>query len=298
MEELSELSHLDLLYILIIKSLEVIPYKVLFYLGKALALLLYILPNKHKRISRTNLELVFSDKTPSQINSVLKDSLFHSIMNFLETGLVWGKKDYKKKQGFVDVKNFSEIESSLSSGNGVLLFTPHIGNIEIIINFLGQHTDCTIPYTPPKNKYLDKVITDSRNSSGVKMVETNLGGIKEMLSTLNNKNLVAVASDQVPKRGAGVSSTFFNNEVYSMNLLPKLQQRTGCTVHFMYCERKEKGEGFVIHFHNKTDILSDDKVGVDKMNNEFEKCIMRLPGQYAWEYKKFKRTTKVSIYDR
>ena len=186
----------------------------------------------------------------------------------------------------------------MSSNKGVLLFTPHIGNIEIIINFLGQHTDCTIPYTPPKNKDLDKVITDSRNSSGVKMVETNVGGIKEMLLALNNKKLVAVASDQVPKRGAGISSTFFNNEVYSMNLLPKLQQRTECAAHFMYCERKEKGEGFIIHFHNKIDFSSDDKEGADKMNNEFEKCIMKLPGQYAWEYKKFKRTKKVSIYDR
>ena len=241
MEELSELSRLDLLYILIIKSLEAIPYKVLFYTGKVLALLLYLFPNKHKRISRANLELVFSDKAPSQINSVLKDSLFHSIMNFLETGLVWGKKDYKKNKQFIDVENFSEIENSLSSGKGVLLFTPHIGNIEIIINFLGQHTDCTIPYTPPKNKGLDKVITDSRNSAGVKMVETNVGGIKEMLLALNNKKLVAVASDQVPKRGAGISSIFFNNEVYSMNLLPKLQQRTECAAHFMYCERKEKG---------------------------------------------------------
>ena len=298
MEELNEISSLDVLYILIIKSLEAIPYKGLFYLGKILALLLYLLPNKHKRISKANLELVFSDKVPSQINSILKDSLFHSIMNFLETGLVWGKKDYKKNQGFIDVENFSEIESSLSSGKGVLLFTPHIGNIEIIINFLGQHTDCTIPYTPPKNNALEKVVTNSRNSSGVKMVETNLGGIKEMLSALNNKKLVAIASDQVPKRGAGIISTFFNNEVYSMNLLPKLQRRTGCNAHFMYCERKRKGDGFIIHFHNKIDFSSDDKEGVDKMNNEFEKCIMKLPGQYSWEYKKFKRTKKNSIYDR
>ena len=298
MEELNEISSLDVLYILIIKSLEAIPYKGLFYLGKILALLLYLLPNKHKRISKANLELVFSDKVPSQINSILKDSLFHSIMNFLETGLVWGKKDYKKNQGFIDVENFSEIESSLSSGKGVLLFTPHIGNIEIIINFLGQHTDCTIPYTPPKNKNLDKVITYSRNSAGVKMVEANVGGIKEMLLALKNKKLVAVASDQVPKKGAGISSKFFNNEVYSMNLLPKLQQRTGCAAHFMYCERKEKGKGFIIHFHNKIDFSSDDNEGVDKMNNEFEKCIMKLPGQYSWEYKKFKRTKNNSIYDR
>tara|TARA_B100000989_G_scaffold272636_1_gene230197 strand:- start:185 stop:577 length:393 start_codon:yes stop_codon:yes gene_type:complete len=130
------------------------------------------------------------------------------------------------------------------------------------------------------------------------MVEANVGGIKEMLLALNSKKLVAVASDQVPKRGAGISSTFFNNEVYSMNLLQKLQQRTECAAHFMYCERKGKGEGFIIHFHNKIHFSSDEKEGVDRMNNEFEKCIMKLPGQYSWEYKKFKRTKKDSIYDR
>ena len=286
----------DVLYILIIKSLEAIPYKGLFYIGKVLALLLYTLPNKHRRVSEANLKLVFPHKTSLQINSILRDSLFHSIMNLLEAGLVWGKKDYKKKQGFIDVENFSEIKSSLSSDKGVLLFTPHIGNIEIIINFLGQHTDCTIPYTQPKNKDLDNIITNSRNKSGVKMVDINVSGIKDMLSALKNKKLVAVASDQVPKKGAGIISKFFNREIYSMSLLPKLQQRTGCVAHLMYCERKENGRGFVIHFDSKIDLSSDIQEGVDKMNNEFEKCIMKLPGQYSWEYKKFKRTELDSIY--
>jgi KDO2-lipid IV(A) lauroyltransferase len=284
------------LYILILKSLEAIPYKGLFYIGKVLGLLLYILPNKHKRISKANLELVFPQKTSLQINSILRDSLFHSIMNILEAGLVWGKQDYKKKPGFINVKNFSEIETALSSDKGILLFTPHIGNIEIIINFLGQHTDCTIPYTQPKHKGLDKIITNSRNKSGVKMVDINVSGIKEMLAALKNKKLAAVASDQVPKKGAGIISKFFNNEIYSMTLLPKLQQRTGCVAHLMYCERKEKGKGFVIHFDSKIDLSSNIQEGVDKMNNEFEKCIMKLPGQYSWEYKKFKRTELDSIY--
>ena len=283
-------------YKLIIKILEAIPYRGLFYIGKVLALLLHILPNKHKKISKANLELVFPHKTSLQINSILRDSLFHSIMNMLEAGLVWGNQDYKKKPGFINVKNFSKIETALSSNKGVLLFTPHIGNIEIIINFLGQHTDCTIPYTQPKNKDLEKIVTNSRNKSGVKMVDINVSGIKEMLSALKNKKLVAVASDQVPKKGAGIISKFFNCEIYSMSLLPKLQQRTGCVAHLMYCERKDNGKGFVIHFDSKIDLSSNIQDGVDKMNNEFEKCIMKLPGQYSWEYKKFKRTELDSIY--
>ena len=208
----------DVLYKLIIKSLDAIPYKGLFYIGKVLALLLYTLPNKHRRVSEANLKLVF------------------------------------------------------------------------------PHTDCTIPYTQPKHKGLDKIITNSRNKSGVKMVDINVSGIKEMLSALKNKKLVAVASDQVPKKGAGIISKFFNSEIYSMSLLPKLQQRTGCVAHLMYCERKENGRGFVIHFDSKIDLSSNIQDGVDKMNNEFEKCIMKLPGQYSWEYKKFKRTELDSIY--
>ena len=81
-----------------------------------------------------------------------------------------------------------------------------------------------------------------------------------------------------------------------MSLLPKLQQRTGCIAHLMYCERKDNGKGFVIHFDTKIDLSSNIQDGVDKMNNEFEKCIMKLPGQYSWEYKKFKRTELNSIY--
>ena len=43
-------------------------------------------------------------------------------------------------------------------------------------------------------------------------------------------------------------------------------------------------------------LSSELQEGVDKMNNEFEKCIMKIPEQYSWEYKKFKRNNKESIY--
>jgi lauroyl/myristoyl acyltransferase len=64
----------------------------------------------------------------------------------------------------------------------------------------------------------------------------------------------------------------------------------------MYCERKKKGEGFIIHFSKEINLSSELQEGVDKMNNEFEKCIMKIPEQYSWEYKKFKRNNKESIY--
>jgi len=184
----------------------------------------------------------------------------------------------------------------LRSDRGVLLITPHLGNIEVIINYLGSKFDCTIPYSKPKNDTLDKVVTESRNSLGVKMVNIDSSGIKQILSTLKNNKLVTIASDQVPKEGSGIVSSFFENEIYSMTLVPKLKEKTHCSVHVVFCLRKDNGKGFNIYFSDEIDISSSVKEGVDKMNIEFENCIMKAPEQYSWEYKKFKRTNLNSLY--
>tara|TARA_Y100000768_G_scaffold26611_1_gene17927 strand:+ start:6297 stop:7172 length:876 start_codon:yes stop_codon:yes gene_type:complete len=282
---------------LFIKVLDLIPYSILLKIGKLLANIFYLIPNKHKKISLINLKQVFPDLKEKELKRLLKKSLFHSLMNILESGLVWGKKIYMKKIDFIEVKNLEVLEYSLNSNRGILLFTPHLGNIEILINFLGSKFNCTIPFTPPKNKLLENIVTSSRNSAGVNMVNADSKGIREILLKLRNKEVVAIASDQVPKMGHGIYSKFFDNEIYSMSLLPKLKKNTDCLIHLMYCERKKNGEGFTIYFDNPIDLSTEIQQGVDIMNNQFEKCIMKAPEQYSWEYKKFKRTNLKSIYD-
>ena len=275
-----------------------IPYRALYQIGKLMGLIFYLTPNKHKRISLENLNLVFPELTRKELNKLLRESLFHSSMNILECGMVWGSKNYIRDRQFIEVRNFDLIKNSISQNKGVLLFTPHLGNIEILINYLGSEFDTTIPYTKPKNSSLDKIITKSRNDAGVKMVPTDASGIRKILSALKEKKLVAIASDQVPKKGNGSFSKFFNKEIYSMTLLPKLQEKTDCKVHLMYCERKRNASGFVIHFKESIDLKQGSQEGIDRMNIEFEKCIMELLGQYSWEYKKFKRTSLKTIYKK
>ena len=177
------------------------------------------------------------------------------------------------------------------------ILKPHLGNIEIIIKFLGKQFNCTIPYSKPNQSYLDEIITLSRERAGVKMVDTDVAGLKELIKSLKEKNMVAIASDQVPKQGFGVASTFFGKEIYSMTLVPKLKKISNCAVHSVYCERREKAQGFNIYFSNEIDLSHDVQEGVDRMNNEFEECIISIPEQYSWEYKKFKRSIHKAIYN-
>ena len=94
------------------------------------------------------------------------------------------------------------------------------------------------------------------------------------------------------------NSTFFSKEIYSMTLVPKLKKVSNCAVHSVYCERRKKAQGFNIYFSNEIDLSHDVQEGVDRMNNEFEECIMTIPEQYSWEYKKFKRSVNKTIYNK
>ena len=114
--------------------------------------------------------MVFPDKSSKDIKTLIKKSLFHSSMNFLESGIVWGSKNTKFENYLVEVFNKEAINKSFDSDRGILLITPHLGNIEIIIKFLGKRFNCTIPYSKPNQSYLDKIITLSRERAGVKMV--------------------------------------------------------------------------------------------------------------------------------
>ena len=281
-----------------IKFLQFIPYSLLHKLGSLMALFLNLLPNSHKKNTQQNLKLVFPDKSSKDIKTLTKKSLFHSSMNILESGIVWGSKNRKFENYLIEIFNIEAIKKSYDSERGILLITPHLGNIEIIIKFLGKQFNCTIPYSKPNQSYLDKIITLSREKAGVKMVDTDVAGLKELIKSLKEKNMVAIASDQVPKQGFGVASTFFGKEIYSMTLVPKLKKISNCAVHSVYCERRKKAQGFNIYFSNEIDLSHDVQEGVDRMNNEFEECIMSIPEQYSWEYKKFKRSTHKTIYNK
>ena len=147
-------------YSLLLKILQITPYKALFILGAWLSFILYVVPNKHKNISLANLKHVFPTKDKKEISLLLKESLFHSSMAFLESGLVWGKKLNKNKNNFIELVNFQSVKKSLELRQGVLLFTPHLGNIEVLINHLGATTNCTVPFTRPKNKSLDRIMNN------------------------------------------------------------------------------------------------------------------------------------------
>ena len=267
-------------------------------LGEISGFLLSIVPNSLKNTTKSNLKLCFPDKTPKEIDILTRKSLKETSKSLFESGKCWityPKLDISK---LVEVEGKDLILKSLEEGRGVILFTPHMGNIEVLLNFVANNFKSTIPYTPAKISALDSIMNSARYLMGANMVRADSGGIKSSLIALKEGNLIMMASDQVPKKSNGIISNFFGVSALTVSLISTLSKKTNSPCHSVTCLRRSRGQGFRIIFSKKINQLNDLDVqgGVNLMNRELEKCIMKAPEQYAWEYKRFKHSTFKSPY--
>ena len=275
-----------------------ISLKNIHFLGEISGFLLSIVPNSLKNTTKTNLQICFPDKTSKETYNLTRKSLKETSKSLFESGKCWityPKLDINK---LVEVEGKDLILRSLEEGRGVILFTPHIGNIEILLNFVANNFKTTVPYTPAKISALDSIIKSARELMGAKMVIADSGGVRSSLTALRDGNLILMASDQVPKKDNGIISSFFGVSALTVSLVSTLSRKTKSPCHSVICLRQSRGQGFKIIFSEKINQLNDLDVqdGVNLMNRELEKCIMKAPEQYAWEYKRFKHSTFKNPY--
>jgi len=284
------LSKVFLTYFL--KLLSLFPLKFLHFLGSFLAYFLYLLPNRLKSTTLINLKLCFSQKSDKDIRKLTRLSLSETSKSFFESGKNWITYPTKNINSIIEVDGLNYLKRSLDLKKGVILFTPHLGNIEIIIKYLSSNFTCTIPYSEVKISTAESFIKKARESMGATMVSTSISGIRKLIDSLYRNNIIAIACDQVPAIKSGIHSNFFGVQALTMTLVVRLALKTKSPCHSVSCIRKKNGKGFQICFSEAIKELNilDVQEGVNHMNRQLEKCIIRAPEQYAWEYKRFKRS--------
>ncbi|MBK69932.1 MAG: hypothetical protein CMB53_00815 [Euryarchaeota archaeon] len=284
---------------IVLLILSIIPLRLIDFIGFIVGSLASIIPNRHLYTTKVNLEIVFPNKNKEELKKLTRKSLINSATTLLESGFVWKRLNNDNYQKYIKAEGFESIKKELSKGKGLIIFTPHMANIETLIFYLGLKTNCMIPFTKVKHKELNEIVLSARAKMGSKMREANLSGVKSMLVHLDSGGVVAVASDQVPKNGkGGETASFFGHQAKTISLVGRLYSKRDVSIFSMVSLRKVNSK---IRFHLRfseelNDFSKDPLKGTSTMNRELEKCIMLSPEQYAWEYKRFKKSSKENLY--
>lgn len=271
--------------------LSVIPLPVIGLAGYVAGTLLWLTPNRKRRITYLNLNYCLPELTTSQRHTIARKSLIHLCQTVLEIPALM--KMPKKKIGskIARITGIEYLQAGVEKGDGVILASPHLGNWEIIGLYCSQMFPMTSLYRPQQQSIeLDNFIRQGRQRFGARLVPTDASGVKALYKALENNHLTAILPDQNPGKGTGVFAPFFGHPANTMVLLPKLAQRNESTVLYSYTERLSWGRGFNIHFvpvdagiYNKDKIIS-----ASTLNQGLEACIKNNLGQYWWSYKRFK----------
>ena len=286
------------LFTLFLTLLSLISLKNIHFLGELMGFLLSILPNSARNNTKINLKLCFPNSSDQEIKVLTRKSLKETSRSLLESGKSWITFPKTGVSNIIQVEGMKLVSESLVQDRGAILFTSHLGNIEVLISFLAENFKCTIPYTPAKIDAVDELMKRARLLMGAEMVKADSGGVKSALKALNRGEVIIMASDQVPKKKSGIISNFFGTPALSVSLVSSLATRTDSPCHSVSCIRLKKGKGYKVIFSERIEKLNTLGLpeGVNLMNTELEECIMKAPEQYAWEYKRFKHSNFKNPY--
>lgn len=189
-------------------------------------------------------------------------------------------------------------EAALASRQGVIMIVPHLGSWEMYGQAVGErfvdaHGPLTALFRPARKKWMAEVLAGSRDRKGLQTLPTTVKGVRGLMRTLKQGGYTGILPDQVPPAGQGVWAPFLGRPAYTMTLLPRLAQTTGAKVFLGVCERMPGGR-YVVRFEPfDGTALTDPQASVEDaaaaMNDGIERLIRALPGQYVWDYARYKQ---------
>jgi KDO2-lipid IV(A) lauroyltransferase len=274
----------------LLRGLSRLSYAAMERLGSVVGDLAYLRNGTLRRVTRANLSVCFPDLPGKDADALARESLRHTGRYAAEFGLVWGRGDQRWKALIKDVVGVDAIEAAQKGGRGVLVLVPHFGNWEILNLFLGARYGLTALYEPMRIPSFDPIVRNGRTRTGSALVPTNAGGIRALYGALREGRVVGLLPDQVPT-AAGAYAPFFGKPALTMVLVHRLIARAAPKVVMGYARRLPDAGGFCIAFEAlpQLEALADQIAVLTEMNAAIERLVRTDPGQYQWEYKRFKR---------
>ena len=270
-----------------------LPWPLLRALADGVAWLWVALDAREARVTRRNLELIRADLDANARESLLREILRTTARQTFETLRLWTRPAARNLADIVEVHGEALFDEALRSGEGLIVAAPHMGNWELLNQWLASKTPLAILYRPPESAVGEAFLRRVRANAGgqVEQVRAEAAGVRTLLKRLQKGGVVGILPDQQPKAGEGEFAPFFGKQALTMTLLGRLANRSGARVLLCWCERLPGGGAprFALHVQGAPAEVAaaDPAQAVAALNAGVEAVARRDFAQYQWTYKRY-----------
>ena len=244
---------------------------------------------REARVSRRNLEVCWPGLDDAAREALWRATLRESGRTFAETARFWSRPAARTLPLVREVQGGALLDAALAAGRGVIVAAPHLGNWELLNQWLAARMPLAIVYRPPERGWVDALLRRARQHPGITQVRAEGSGVRTLFRILKDGGNVGILPDQQPKQGEGEFAPFFGIDALTMTLLPRLAQRSGATVLFAFAERLPEAAGFRIRILPAPPGIDDPdpRRAATALNAGVEACVRLCPAQYQWTYTRF-----------
>lgn len=288
-----------LVYVLVypfIWIISILPFKLLYGFSDFLYIIIYRIFRYRKRVVKSNLRLVFPDKTEKEISTITSKFYHHLCDMILESfkSLSIKEEDIIERYKFTNVDVILDLEKKQKS---IILMCAHYGSWEwiFILQRYVSHKGYAI-YKRIGNKYFDKLVRDIRAKYNTHLITTKETFKVFEKSQLNNELTInGFVSDQTPKDWKALHwNTFMNITVPMHTGAEFIAKKFDMAVVFFRVKRVKRGY-YETTFETLTENPKEfkDYQITDAFFRQVENQIRKAPEYYLWTHKRWKHRDKV-----
>lgn len=248
---------------------------------------------REARVTRRNLELIRPELDVVAREALLAEILRTTLRQTFETLRLWTRPAACNLGDIVEIHGEALFDDALRSGQGLIVAAPHMGNWELLNQWLASKTPLAILYRPPESAIGEAFLRRVRANAGVQVeqVRAEAAGVRTLLKRLQKGGVVGILPDQQPKAGEGEFAPFFGRPALTMTLLGRLANRSHARVLLCWCQRLP-GTGvprFALHIQAAPEGVSDadPRRAVTALNLGVEAVARADFVQYQWTYKRY-----------
>ncbi len=270
-----------------------LPWPVLRGLADAMAWWWVRRDAREARVARRNLELIHPTLDVSARERWVADIVRTTARQTFETLRFWTRPAARNLGDITEVHGEALLDAAIAAGRGVIVAAPHMGNWELLNQWLAHKTALAILYRPPESAIGEAFLRRVRANAGgqVEQVRAQASGVRSLLKRLQAGGVVGILPDQQPKAGEGEFAPFFGKQALTMTLLGRLAARSGAQVLLCWCQRQPGNAAprFALHIEPAPAGVddADPARAVAALNRGLEAVARRDFTQYQWTYKRY-----------
>ena len=260
-------------------------------LGRFIGLCLWAARDRTRKVTDRSIALAYPEMPEAQRRTLARDSLRETGKLIAEVPIMWESPVPRCLDLIREFEGQHLLDEARADGQGVVLIVPHLGNWELLGLYYSTRFSMAALYSPPKMAEMEDYMSQVRGRGGSELVRADRRGVLRLFSILREGGVVGILPDQVPDASGGTYAPFFGIDVLTMKLVSRLVQKTGARAVVTYCERLPGARGFRLVADEADPRLYNDDTdtSVAGLNATVESVVRRIPEQYQWEYKRFRK---------